>query len=295
MTWDGYDQELLDNFQALSPLLKQASAYKRSKDEERQTKRHKLEAKDHLVKTEESGPESDALTALRQLAQLVLSHERALQNLAKQNSFVMFISNSPQGALPLLATLADAWKRTLSTAQSTPPKQTLRTQLLQGLIKELLQRVQKLSVCKVGDMLWDTALQKGTIREDGSWPYMKWSPEEQKLIPANRAPIPMARLMKDLQYLDELLEDSTHVVRFHNLKPQQEMTPWLLQVSLRDSEVWRLMTTLCQSSTWVLLGMQVKIHSQTLSRPAQAVQHLFGKGAPQTKGTGKGQKGKAKK
>ena len=38
-----------------------------------------------------------------------------------------------------------------------------------------------------------------------------------------------------------------------------------------------------------------KIHSQTLSRPAQAVQHLFGKGAPQTKGTGKGQKGKAKK
>ena len=289
---DCYDQELMDNFKALSPLLIQARAYQRSSEEERLNKRFKPEEQLSPVKQEDSGAAKEVLDALKLMAQLLLAHERSLQLLAKQDSYVLFISNSAQGALPLLDTLSTDWKQKQAANQG---KQTLRTCLLQGLIKELAQRVTKLSQSKAGDQLWDMAVQRGTLRADGSWPYQKWQPEEQKLVAAARPPLSMTRLLKALQYLEELLEESHHVIRFHNLRPQTDMTPWHLQISMRDSDVWTQLNLLTQSSVWILLGMQVKQHSQTMSKPAQNLQQVFGKGGTPSKGQGKGKKGKTKK
>ena len=195
---DGYDQELMDNFKALSPLLIQARAYQRSNDDERLNKRFKPEEKHSQVKQEDSGAAKEVIEALKLMAQLLITHERSLQLLAKQDSYVMFISNSAQGALPLLDTLSTDWKQKQAANPEQPPKQTLRTCLL-GLIKELAQRVTKLSQSKAGEQLWDTAVQRGTLRADGSWPYQKWHPEEQKLIEAARPPLSMTRLLKALQ------------------------------------------------------------------------------------------------
>lgn len=294
MGMDGYDQELLASFQALGPLLRQASEYKRTNEDERQSKRHKQEGLTPL-KQEDQEPAKEAVGVLKLLTHLVLNHERTLQQLAKQDSFVMFISNSAQGALPLLATLAGEWKKALTEKSEMPPKQTLRTFLFQGLIKELNQRVHKLSGSKQGEMLWDTAIQKGTLRADGSWPYQRWNPQTQQLEESPRPPLSMTRLQKELQYLEELLEDSTHVMRFHSLKPQKDMTPWQLQVSFRDSELWRTLMQLVQSKVWILLGIQMKAHSLSLSRPAQNLQTMMGKGNQPQKGQGKGKKGKSLK
>ena len=101
-------------------------------------------------------------------------------------------------------------------------------------------------------------------------------------------------MLKELQYMEELLEDSDHILRFHNLKPQSEMTPWHLQITLRDEEVWRCLTLMAQNTVWILLGIQAKQHNQSMSKPAQALQTWLGNRP--TKGQGKGpQKGKTKK
>ena len=84
--------------------------------------------------------------------------------------------------------------------------------------------------------------------------------------------------------------DSHHIIRFHALRPQVDMTPWQLQINLRDDEVWRIMGLLTNSTVWVLLGMQVKCHNQQLSKPAAMLQDWLHKATPQ-KGRGKGHKG----
>ena len=85
------------------------------------------------------------------------------------------------------------------------------------------------------------------------------------------------------------------MIRFQSLRPQQDVTPWQLQLSLRDEEVWRIMGLLTQSTVWTLMGMQVKFHNLQLSKPAMTLQQWLG-ATPSPKGQGKGlQKGKTKK
>ena len=293
LTLEGYDQELMASFQALGPLLLQSREYKRAEEEERDTKRLKPMVPQSPVKQEESADGQAALGALQLLAQLAISHDRQLQQLAKQDSYVLFIGNNAQGALPMLATLAGEWKKQINSTPEVAQKQTLRTYLFQGMVKELLQRATKLSKCSAEDTLWTTAIQKGTLKPDGSWPYQKWDPQTKRLVEAAKTPLTMARLLKELQFLEELLVDSHHIIRFHALRPQMDMTPWQLQINLRDDEVWRIMGLLTNSTVWVLLGMQVKCHNQQLSKPAAMLQDWLNKATPQ-KGRGKGHKGKHK-
>ena len=98
----------------------------------------------------------------------------------------------------------------------------------------------------------------------------------------------MDRLLKQLQYLEELLADSTHIVRFHSLKAQATVVPWYLQLSLRQEEVWHIMGELQQLSMWSLLGLSVKAHNQTQSRQAQLLQQCLQQQTKGGKGQGKG-------
>ena len=86
-----------------------------------------------------------------------------------------------------------------------------------------------------------------------------------------------------------LLQDNSHIVRFHNLRAQQDIVPWCLQVTMRDPEMWTLLNDPTHCTVWGLLGMSVKQHNQQMSKQAQVVADLLGK--PQAhfpKGTGKG-------
>ena len=105
--------------------------------------------------------------------------------------------------------MAQQWK----SQQTTPPTpqasqqwQTMRTFLLAGLMKELNCRAKQLSNSKAGEKLWDTALQKGTLCAAGGWNYQKWSPDQQTLVPAQKASLPMPRMLKLLDTVDELLQ-----------------------------------------------------------------------------------------
>ena len=281
------DLELLKSFQNLSPLLTAASEYKRAKEEEPQSKKSRLH--DAAAGVAEPMHQAQAMPALtKMLIQLALQHERQLQALHRQDSFVFFAQLNKQGCVSLLTQKTQQWKDQLqkATDPTQQPKQTLRTFLLHALLTELQGRIVRLSKSKPGEELWDAAVQNGMIHQDGTWPFQKWNRDKQALETSHRQPVPMVRVLKDLEQLLELLMDSDHVVRFHALKPQQQVVPWLLQVHLRQDDLWRILSGWNQNSLWGMLGLSVKGHTQTLSKPAQVLQTALQ--PTSNKGNGKG-------
>ena len=200
MMLEPQDLELLRSFQNLSPLLTAASEYKRAKDEEPQSKKSRLH--DAAAGVAEPMHQAQALPALtKMLIQLALQHERQLQALHRQDSFVFFAQLNKQGCVPLLTQKTQQWKDQLqkATDPTQQPKQTLRTFLLHALLTELQGRIVRLSKSKPGEELWDAAVQNGMIHQDGTWPFQKWNRDKQALETSHKQPIPMVRVLKDLE------------------------------------------------------------------------------------------------
>ncbi|CAL1152943.1 unnamed protein product [Cladocopium goreaui] len=258
---DPNDQALMEGLAALGPLLLGSRKHQEGSVEEQHPKRHKAKAKDDQ---EHDGLNKEAITTLlRLMGQLLLSHERSIQLNQRQDCFVLFCQNRPEGIVPHLATLASKWREDLPQQKDNTRWPNLRTYLMKGVITELHRRVQQLAASKQGDQLWDVAVNKGTIHPDGSWSYQKWSPEQKQLIKASRSPVTMAQMLRNLQILEEHFQSNAHVVRFQSLKnPQssQEAIPWILQISHREAEAWELMVELCHNTVW----------SQDLSEPLDA-------------------------
>ena len=287
---DQYDHELMKSFRQLGSLLQAASLYKREKEEEPQHKRAKQEqsTEGHDPGQSKSQVQAAMMGMMKVMATLLLQHERSIQLQHRQDSFVIYAQVSPQGAVPLLTQLAVDWKKIQQQNPDSQKLPTLRTFLFKGLVKEIHLRVQKMGKSRQGEDLWDRALQRGVLLQDGSWPYQKWSHEEKCLVQASRSPLSMDRLLKQLQFLEELLEDSTHVVRFHTLKAQQTVVPWYLQLNIRQDNVWHIMSELQQLGMWSLLGLSVKMHTQTQSRQALLLQQCLHQNTPGGKSKGKG-------
>ncbi|CAL1153362.1 unnamed protein product [Cladocopium goreaui] len=194
-----------------------ASQYMREKDEEPLNKKLKQEPVGVDKAAMPPSQQNKALlTLIHHLAKVVLQHDRAIQMDRKQDSFVIFAQVSAEGALPLLTLKAKEWK------DMTEKTTTLRTYLLKHLILEIQQRAIKLSQSSQGTQLWDVAVSKGVILQDGSWPFQQWCHTEKKLTKSHRAPLPMSRILKDLQFMVDLLTDNDHVMRFHSLRPQSQ-------------------------------------------------------------------------
>lgn len=289
MDLDQYDQELLESFRQLGPLLQAASQYKREKEEEPQSKRPKQEVSGGAeMQPNRQQTQHAMLGMMKLMAALVLQHERNLQHLSRQDSFVFYAQVSPQGAVPVLTQLAVEWKDLHKQNPDAVRLPTMRTFLLRGLIKEVHLRVQKMASSKPGDDLWDKAVQTGVLQKDGAWTYQKWSHEEKRLIPHGKEPLSMSRALRQLQHLEELLEDSTHVVRFHSLKAQPTVIPWYLQLCMRQDEAWLILAEMQQLGLWSLLGLSLKAHNQSQCRQAQLLQQCLQQAAGTAKSQGKG-------
>ena len=290
---DPNDQALMDGLAALGPLLLGSRKHHEGSVEEQHPKRHKAKAKEEQ---DLDGHNKEAITTLlRLMGQLLLNHERSIQLNQRQDCFVLFCQNRPEGIVPHLTMLASKWREEWPQQKDNLRWPNLRTYLMKGVITELLRRVQQLAATKPGDQLWDVAVSKGTIHPDGSWGYQKWSQETKQLIKASRSPVAMAQMIRNLQILEEQFQSNAHVVRFQSLKntqSSQEAIPWILQISHREAEAWELLVELCHNTVWSLLGMSAKQHSQVLSKPALLLQQAMGKGQnPQGKSRGRG-KGK---
>jgi hypothetical protein len=285
---DPNDQALMAGLEALGPLLLGPRKHPEGDEDGQQPKRHKAKAKDAQSS---EGPNQEAIMPLLKLmGQLILSHERSIQLTQRQDCFVLFCQNRPEGIVPHLTALATKWREEWPQQKDNIRWPNLRTYLLKGVITELHRRVQQLASSKQGDQLWDVAVSKGTILPDGGWSFQKWAPESKQLVRAARNPVTMPQMLRNLQLLEELLQSNAHVARFQSLRNNnQDAIPWILQINHRETEVWEVLVDLCHNTVWSLLGMSVKQHSQSLSKPAMLLQQTLGKGqASQGKSRGRG-------
>jgi hypothetical protein len=87
-------------------------------------------------------------------------------------------------------------------------------------------------------------------------------------------------MLKYGEQLQAIMKDQSAVIKFHSLRPQAKETvvPWVMQVSMRDDELQTLLTLLQGNTVWSMMGMSLKPHSMTLSRPAQQLKDLMWKG-----------------
>jgi hypothetical protein len=282
---DPNDQALMDGLQALGPLLLGARKHLDGNDDHLPT-RHKAASTGDA----QDAPSTVAMTGmLRLMAQLILSHERAIQLQLRQDCFVLFAQDRPEGIIPHLTGLAQSWREQAPKHQDDLKWPNLRTHLMAGVVAELHRRVQQLAASKQGDPLWDLAVEKGTLLPDGSWGFQKWCPETKQLKRAPRTPLQMTQMLRHLQSLEELFQSNSHIQKFHSLRTDQPTVPWLLQLSHRDSDAWYLLQDLCQNTAWSLLGMSVKQHNMSLSKPAALLQQTLNDlPAPKGKSRGKG-------
>lgn len=282
---DPNDQALMDGLAVLGPILLGSRKHQEGNEGDWGNKRHK----GHSGAQDDGQPAKEAMTGLlRLMAQVILNHDRALQLRDRQDCFVMFAQSREDGILPLLTKMAKEWKDQAPQQKDNIRWLTLRTHLVGGLLTELLRRAQQVSGSKVGEALWDTATGNGTLLPCGSWPFQQWSVEQKQLVRSAHPPVPMDRMLRNLQVLTDLFQSNQHVVKFQCLRQDQTTVPWILQLTHRDSDAWMLLHDLCHNTIWTLVGMSVKMHSLVLSKQAMQLQDMLGKGSSgPSKGRGK--------
>lgn len=240
------------------------------------------------------GPDLQVLhQMICQVARLALIHEQELLNLKSQDTFVLYLQTDPQGALTLIAAKTEWWNQQRKAGQEVQP---LRCILVQAFFQELVQRVSKInkdSTDPKAQEAWKMLRSRDLILEDGSWPFLQWDANQQKLTQVTtKRPLSMDAMNKMLQELVEGFQAVQMTQRFQAMGPTGlKSSPWKLQIGIRQGELYALLWTLCGSAVMHLMGASMKPHHQHMSRQAQLVQQSIGKGRSKGKST---QKGKGK-
>ncbi|CAL1139466.1 unnamed protein product [Cladocopium goreaui] len=280
------DSEMLDVFKHLSPLLK-LQRFDRT-DEGTESKK----AKRDTARKEDT---TEVMTLLTAMGHLLLRVDADQQAMKKQDSWICFMQTGSQALLPSLVLKATEWKSQQKELDQSKMEQylPLRCFLAQHLADTMLNRLTKLAQCAETDQLKMLARQHGVLTQDNAFPFRKWNPHAQELRQTGQSPIPLKRMIKYAEQLVEILKDPSVTIRFHSMKPtskdssQDPIIPWMWQISMRADDLQVLLTTLQGSTMWSLLGMSMKSHAQTQSKPALALRDLMGKGSGKSKSKGK--------
>ena len=106
------------------------------------------------------------------------------------------------------------------------------------------------------------------ITAEGKWPYLQWNSESKSLQPTSRPPIEMAKMQKHLECLVEASQGDHNILRFKNLRNtfteirHQQICPFLLHLSLRESTIWELLNLLTHNSVWLVIQARVRPRTQ---------------------------------
>ena len=223
-------------------------------------KRQKREPPKRGRVTEDKDP--SMRDAMRLMASLVLRREQDLQQVARQDTFLLFLVPSQEGCVPLLHQAhkewSDAKERTL----------TLRAHLVLQLLRELQRRLLKLMTggdqCQIRAQL----VKNGVLLEDHTWPFLQWDSRDKRLVlNKTKQAMTMSQAQELLEELLSLVKQDDAIQKFHAMgKPQEgKSQPWKLQIGLRQDRLHGLLTGSSHSSLWQILGIQLKPHSQRMS------------------------------
>ena len=280
-------QQMIATFQGLASLL---DPNLKLSDNPGATKRLRRQ---HLLpgpNDDDSKPKQqlDTSKVMMLMAKMMLRMDRDMQMLHKETTFLFFFcSKESSGVLPQLVKAATAWHEQAqmgSSSSMTPLRQTLMQQLMQ----ELINRIEKLAAAPDNSPLHQVALKNQIILADRTVPYMQWDHQTQALKVSTKTPLSLAKLGQNCVELLDHLKDPTLVMRFHSLPTKEGslVTPWRLQLSARDDHPYSMLLHLCQSQVWALVAASMKQHNLHQSNLASALEHSLG--MTPTKGKGKG-------
>ena len=209
------------------------------------------------------------------LCQLVLRHDRDLNSLHQQNTFVLFLSTGPDSLMPQILQASAQWKQ---QKENNQVNQSLRQCLILTLVQTLVQRVNKVKESKKEDPLWTSSLQSKLILPDASWPFLKWDHSKKMLdLDGKASSIPMKEMTQHLEQLYKMLERSEAIIRFHalqNKSKQAPVIPWRLELDMKDHRLHALMASLVNSSVWQLIQVRLKPHHQQQSKMADELMRI---------------------
>jgi hypothetical protein len=286
-------------FQHVAPLIDQSLKLEQNKAAPKRPRRGEL------VKPDQHQGLPDKLNlakAMSQLAQLALKLDRDMQLMKQEDTYIFFFSNKgPDSCLALLMQTTEMWAQNhqeQKQATSKAPMIPLRLKLMQVLFTTLLTKLDSLGAAKEGSEVMKAALSTLLLLPDGTCPFLEWDQGTKKLRVSQRKPLTLKHLHQLCTDMLEALSDVNLVRRFHALPtgPNQAVTPWKLQLSMRSDQPWQILQMLSHSAIWLMMGGSkmggsLKPHSQTQSPLAHQLQMTLG----MTRGTSKGKgKGKSK-
>lgn len=288
--------QMVEAFQTLLPHIdKTLKLAPNPKDSKRPRKTGPNEQ--GLVHGQTEGAGQPVMQILQLLAKLAIRQDQELSTLRRSDQFILFLSRDQKGAFQHLLDSTTKWKQQME--QKAAHLLPLRQFLVVELLKELHARAGPLVECQPSDALFQTALEKGMILQDRSFPFHKWDAASQKLILDQRTPISAKKMSQHLEELIEMCRDPQLILRFHALKPHTnqalQIIPWRLQLNLRSDRPYELFYQLTHNAIWMIMGASMKPHTQGQTGLAMALEKLVFPPQKAMKGAGKGKSKSAPK
>ena len=220
---------------------------------------------------EDSSQTTQVSQLCRTLAIVTLRHEDALNSLACQDQFILFLTQGPQGMSPLLIQTAQDWRE---QSNVTSP---LRVVLMQTLLEELMRRFKGFCTKLSDEDFRRQSIQTKVILEDNTVPYLQWNHQQKCLLPSQVQGMSIQDMEQRLQRLHSALQEPSNLIRFFALRSQGQttgVTPWKIQLSMRNDALMCEMKHLLGSAIWMLIAGRLRAHSQQRSRAAQELQEI---------------------
>ena len=209
------------------------------------------------------------------LIRLVIRHEDMIKTLQLDTSFVMWLRTGLPLRIPEgLFDVATKWKADKAVKQHTT---SLRQVLWMCVWKEFQQKLQP---GKLTAEIQASMTKLGYLK-DGLWLYLKWAPEEGRLVPdTTRKGIPLDQALELVSGVVRLSEDPALITKFAPTRPlaaelRGPSITFLACVSNRTTPSDQLhasLMELCGNACCQVIGMALK--TERLSRSSLAEQLL---------------------
>ena len=222
------------------------------------------------------------LTALRlicnMLIRLAIRREDMLKTLQLDTSFILWMRTGlPLGIPEGLFKVAEKWRADKEVKQH---KTSLRQVLWMCVWKEFQQRLQP---ARLTAEIQSNMTKLGFLK-DGLWLYLKWAPEENRLIPdTTRKGIAMEEALELVSGVVRLSEDVTILTKFVPTRPlaaelRGPSLTFLASIANRTNpsdQLFASLTSLCGNACCQVIGMSLKPERLTRSTLAQQLlKHL---------------------
>eukprot|EP00439_Symbiodinium_sp_Y106_P029925 s7098_g3.t1 len=198
------------------------------------------------------------------MSKVVLQQADALQLLQLDRGFMMFLKQDARSILPSLLNMSREWRQKKEQGDPTLVS-PLRTILLAGLLKEMLQRLQAISATAEGRK---SAQAAGWMTEGGDWNYLKWCAKSKRLLTdASKPALQHTEAVRLLNMLYSNMKGDI-VLNFYSTQGMQRLeeqgatsAAFKLEISLRGQDatgVHEALVKFINNASTGLIGMSLR-------------------------------------